>query len=250
MKNAFYFQHDNNARNDDRILMLRAKFGSHEGYSLFFWFLESMASTEDGYLIREAIGGLSIAYGVDIDRLHDFVTYCIEIGLFKENGNTFYSERMTKQMLFRMALSDGGKKGAKAKWLGHKKANGPPNGPPNAKERKGKERKEEERKETLPSPNGVVVPASIQETDIQRIVKGWKVLNGIPIEGPDSASWDKVHFPRHAKSANALLTLFGSRVEALDCMEHVFGEMQRKKLSATIETIVKHSDLYRETLRK
>lgn len=85
------------------------------------------------------------------------------------------------------------------------------------------------------------------ETQIQKVVKGWKMLNELPIEGPESAEWDKVHFPRHAKSAKSLLGLFGYE-GAINCMEHVFWEMKNKKLSCTIETIVKHSDLYREKL--
>lgn len=87
------------------------------------------------------------------------------------------------------------------------------------------------------------------DTDIQKVVKGWKILNGIPTEGPESVDWDKVHFPRHAKSAQSLLTLFRNLDEALNCMEFVFDHLTKKKLSCTIETIVKHSDIYREKLQ-
>jgi hypothetical protein len=88
------------------------------------------------------------------------------------------------------------------------------------------------------------------ENDVQRVVKAWKMMTGIPTEGEASAAWDKVHFPRHAKSASALIELFGSRTEAIYCMEHVYAEMTKKKLTCTIETCVKHSDLYRETLQR
>ena len=41
MKESFYFSHDYNARNDQKILMLRGKFGN-EGYALFFYILETI----------------------------------------------------------------------------------------------------------------------------------------------------------------------------------------------------------------
>lgn len=109
---------------------------------------------------------------------------------------------------------------------------------------------EEKRKETTLSPNGDVAPPRPpkEDNDIQKIVKGWKLLNGIPTEGPDSQAWDQVHFPRHAKSAKSLLTLFGDWQTSVRCMEHVFDELTRKKLTCTIETVVKHSDLFREQM--
>ena len=84
-------------------------------------------------------------------------------------------------------------------------------------------------------------------TDLQKVVKGWKYLNGIPLSGEDSVSWDKVHFPRCAKSASQLLELFGYP-EAVDAMEYVYNELKSKKLDCTLETIVKHSDKYREVM--
>ena len=49
MKESFYFSHDYNARNDQKILMLRGKFGN-EGYALFFYILETMAEESQGYI--------------------------------------------------------------------------------------------------------------------------------------------------------------------------------------------------------
>lgn len=90
------------------------------------------------------------------------------------------------------------------------------------------------------------VKSAKSETDLQKVVKGWKMLNSIPIEGAASQAWDRVHFPRHAKSAKALLDLFGDWEKAVEAMEYVYMHLVSKRLSCTIETIVKHSDLYRE----
>lgn len=96
--------------------------------------------------------------------------------------------------------------------------------------------------DNLPKPNKEPKP----ETDLQKIVRGWKILNSIPTEGPESQTWDKVHFPRNARSAKSLLDLFGTWENAAEAMEYVYMNLTAKKLSCTLETIVKHSDLYRE----
>lgn len=98
-----------------------------------------------------------------------------------------------------------------------------------------------------PPPLAPVPPVSKKkETDIQKIVKGWKMLTSVPIEGPESRAWDSVHFPRHSRAAKSLLALFGDWQTSCDAMEYVYMTLTAKKLSCTIETIVKHSDLYRE----
>ena len=56
-KETYYFSHDYNARNDQRILQLRFKFG-WEGYGIYWALLETMAEDEIGDINREAIVGL------------------------------------------------------------------------------------------------------------------------------------------------------------------------------------------------
>ena len=55
-KETFYFQHDYSARNDERILELRAEFG-WEGYGIYWAILESIAENTNGGINRVAIGG-------------------------------------------------------------------------------------------------------------------------------------------------------------------------------------------------
>lgn len=82
------------------------------------------------------------------------------------------------------------------------------------------------------------------ETDLQKIVKAWKIISGVPeSEWP---AWDRVHFSRNAKSAKSLLELFGTWEKAVDCIEYVHTNLKRKKLDCTLETCVKRSDLFRE----
>jgi hypothetical protein len=140
MKETFYFSHDYNARNDPKILMLRGEFGN-EGYALYFYILETMAEDTNGVVNREAIGGLSIGYGVAKEILSKFIDFCVNIKLFKENNTGIYSQRMLEHKNIRKLLSDKGKEGANKRWE-NREAIGEAISTPNAKERKGKERKE------------------------------------------------------------------------------------------------------------
>ena len=115
MKHHF-FDHDYSARNDQKVLMLRFKFGL-EGYGAFWCLLESMAEDSTGYLDRGAMGGLSIGYGVAIGRLSEIIDYCLGIGLLSqcEHGKIF-SGRMIKHKSRMDNLKENGKKGAEKRW--------------------------------------------------------------------------------------------------------------------------------------
>lgn len=129
-KETFYFQHDYNARNDDKILELRSKYGA-EGYGIFWMIIETMAENENGGAKAGLIGGLSLGYGVAKERLMEVFEYCLEIGLFYEDAGYYYSKRLLTHKEFRKSLSENGAIGAAKRWRGYS--------PPNAKERKGKE---------------------------------------------------------------------------------------------------------------
>lgn len=129
-KETFYFQHDYNARNDDKILELRSKFGA-EGYGIFWMIIETMAENENGGAKAGLIGGLSLGYGVAKDVLIEVFKYCLELGLFYEESGYYYSKRLLTHKEFRKVLSENGAAGAAKRWRGYSH--------PNAKERKGKE---------------------------------------------------------------------------------------------------------------
>lgn len=121
---SYFFSHDYDTLNDDKILQLRAEFGM-EGYGLFWACLETMAKNEDGRLKATLIGGLSINYGVAKARLSEFLAACVEVGLFKQDDVGFYSRRMMEHKERINLLSVSGKAGAKKRW-----ENSPPIAPP------------------------------------------------------------------------------------------------------------------------
>jgi hypothetical protein len=122
MLKSFYIQHDYSARNDQKILQLRFKFG-WEGYGIFWAICETMAEDTTGYINREAIGGLSISYGVAIDKLQIIFDYCVEIKLFHicEHGN-YYNQRILDHKKERLFYSEKGIEGNIKRW-GHRPAN-------------------------------------------------------------------------------------------------------------------------------
>lgn len=129
-RETYYFQHDYNAKSDQKVLTLRWEFWL-EWYALFFMALEDMACTKDWHINRVAIGGLSVSYSYPKEKLLTFFEFCVSINLFWEDENGFYNTRMQEHKKIREDLSVFWKKGAKARWWSKK------NSPPNAKERKG-----------------------------------------------------------------------------------------------------------------
>jgi hypothetical protein len=150
-KDTYYFSHDYNARNDEKILELRVKYGA-EGYGLFWMLVETMAENDNGGAKASLIGGLSLGYGVDKGKLLEFIRYCIDIELFYEDEGFIFSRRMKKHKEFREKLSTKGKEGADKRWSNNAPPNSPPIGEGNAKERKGKEIKGNESTD-VPSQN-------------------------------------------------------------------------------------------------
>lgn len=116
MKEAFYFRHDYNARNDGKILKLRAKFGNAEGYGLFWMLIEWMAEQENGSLDGSAIDELSLSFGIEEQKIRDFIDYCITIKLLCRDKDTITSPRMIEHKKFRKERSASGKLGSTSRW--------------------------------------------------------------------------------------------------------------------------------------
>ncbi len=76
-------------------------------------------------------------------------------------------------------------------------------------------------------------------TGVQDVVRAFKIT--MKVDENDKA-WDKVYFRRYARPAADLLALFGGDIGwVCDCIEAVAGKLEKKGLSWTPETIVKHA---------
>lgn len=132
--NTFYFQHDNTASNDDKIIDLRSELG-YEGYGIYWALLELLH--QNGGKMQMNSKRLAFALQVDEQKLSMVIN---EYDLFTHQDGIFYSKRLLSQIEYRAAIvdkrRDAGSKGGKSKANAKQMLS---NELP--KERKGKERK-------------------------------------------------------------------------------------------------------------
>jgi hypothetical protein len=114
-KQTFYFSHDYNARNDEKILELRSEFGA-EGYGIFWMLVETMAENDNSGIKASLLGGLSLGFGVAKDILNSVIGKCLELKLFHEEDGYYFSNRLLSHKEYRKTLSENGKKGAGLRW--------------------------------------------------------------------------------------------------------------------------------------
>ena len=95
MKKTNYFSHDSNARNDDKILAVRMKFGA-EGYGIYFMMLERLREDSKYMSIRD-YNMIAFDFRTSVDKIKSIVE---DFGLFifTEDGNYFYSENFNERM--------------------------------------------------------------------------------------------------------------------------------------------------------
>lgn len=154
-KNAFYFSHDNNARNDDKILALTADYRM-EGYGRY-WALIEMLHESNGYKLEKSkwlSRSLSSTWYITPAEAEKFLDDLIhEYELIEEDDDYIWSESLLRRMEKREEVSNARRKAVQARWKNHEEQNKPDtksiqkntNAIENdAKERKGKERKEKE----------------------------------------------------------------------------------------------------------
>jgi len=173
-KNSYYFSHDSNARNDEKILMLRAEHG-WEGYGIFWVMVEMMFENTNTQLQHNKIRGLSVSYNIDITLLENVIKTCINEGLFVSDGTFFWSESLlNRKALFQESKnkrSEAGKKGMASRWKGHV-SKGSDN---NVITKDNKERKVKERKVKS---NGKFTPPSLDEVVSYFKEKGYSIESG------------------------------------------------------------------------
>ena len=147
-KDVYYFSHDCNARNDEKILMLRAEHG-WEGYGLFWALVEMMFESKETCLHHSKIKGIAVSYNIDITLLQSVINTAISEGLFVSDGETFWSESLRRRKAafheLKEKRSKAGKKGMESRW--GKPKNTEPDNSVITKNNKGKESKGKEMKE-------------------------------------------------------------------------------------------------------
>ena len=175
-----YFSHDSNARNSDKLIPLRMRWGA-EGYGIYFMILERLRE-EPEYTSVKDYNMIAFDLRVDTGKVKSVIE---DFGLFvfTEDGKYFYSEsfkrRMTQKDEKSKKLSEAGKKGNERRWknnAGNQQENHQSiatQSPPDRicdenlsqeKKRKEKERKEKESKDNITplSPNGDIPQGELE----------------------------------------------------------------------------------------
>ena len=98
-KDAYYFSHDSNARNDQRLIKIRMKYGM-EGYGVYFGIIEILREQSDYYLYKNEFTTIAYDLRVDEAMVEDIV---LNYGLFEIDGaeyppETFHSISLSKRM--------------------------------------------------------------------------------------------------------------------------------------------------------
>lgn len=112
-----YFTHDSNARNDEKIIKLRMRYGA-EGYGIFFMLLERMREETDYTSVKD-YNMLAFDFRTSASLIKSVVE---DFGLFSftEDGERIYSESFLKRMEIKDEKSGrrskAGQKGAAIRW--------------------------------------------------------------------------------------------------------------------------------------
>lgn len=117
-KDVYYFSHDCNARNDDKILAMRSIYGL-EGYAMYFMTVEILREQQDYRLkiTKYVWHTLSMQIGVDADKIKEFINDCVnEFELFVIADGFLYSESLIKRMNLFKEISKIRSESAKKRW--------------------------------------------------------------------------------------------------------------------------------------
>lgn len=134
-KDAYYFSHDANARNDVKILRLRRQLGL-EGYAIYFCIIEMLREQAKHRLSLASVPDIAFDLHTSEEKIKVVIN---NFELFEIQENELFSIRLLSSMEafneLKAKLSEAGKKGGLSRALTS------PNQPSSIKEKKRKEKK-------------------------------------------------------------------------------------------------------------
>ena len=110
-KEAYYFSHDANAKDDPKILKLRMKMG-WEGYGLF-WGLIELLRNESEYRMQKHYQSIAFALHTHEDNIKSLVN---DFDLFARDEDYFWSESLLKRMELKEERSEKMRNAANKRW--------------------------------------------------------------------------------------------------------------------------------------
>lgn len=134
-KEAYWFKHDSNAKDDPKIIILIEELGL-EGYGIFWLLVETLRNERDFMAPLRIIPALARRYNTSNEKIMAVIT---RYNLFiVKDEKVFYSqsliERMVPLLEKKKKLVEAGKKGAEKRWK-NSKQNSVANGQANSNNR-------------------------------------------------------------------------------------------------------------------
>jgi DnaD/phage-associated family protein len=172
-KEAYYFSHDSNARQDPKILAMMSVYGA-EGYG-WYWILIEMLRDQSEFKLdiqgKYAFNAIAMQLHTDKDAASKFVHDCIhEFELFETDEKEFWSNSLNRRMALKQGVSDKRRQAAAKRWKKekantndeqmHSKSNAIKRKESKVKESKRNESKEKEI-EDLPTNNNTTSDAAV-----------------------------------------------------------------------------------------
>lgn len=125
-KDAYYFTHDSNARNDIKMVKLRRKHGL-SGIGCYWCIIEVLREQAGYKMLLSSIDDIAFDLGADPPLLNDVIK---SFGLFQINNDEFCSERLIRSMETynetKQKFSKAGKAGAAKRWGASDQPTAPP----------------------------------------------------------------------------------------------------------------------------
>lgn len=201
-KDAYYFPHDSNAKDDPKIIQLVEQLGL-EGYGIFWVLIEILREQPDYRYPLAAVPGLARRYSTTTEKvkvvIHSF-------NLFEIDEEMFFSPAFSRRMgvvdLYRKQQSEYGKIGRQMQLSGV-----PQGSPGQGKERKGKESKVKEIKEN--DKKELILPFSSPE-----FLEVWNLLL-------TEKKWKNKSFNALQLSLNKIAPL--NELEAIRCIQNTIA---------------------------
>lgn len=110
-KEAYYFSHDANAKDDPKILQLRMHLG-WEGYGLFWGLIELLRNQPD-YRMQKHYMSIAFALQTDQKKIESLVN---DFDLFARDQEFFWSESLLKRMELKEEKSEKMRNAANKRW--------------------------------------------------------------------------------------------------------------------------------------
>ncbi|WIF95044.1 DUF4373 domain-containing protein [Caminicella sporogenes] len=150
-KDAYYFSHDANARNDTKVLAMRCDYGL-EGYGMY-WILIEILREQDGYKLKHdksTYRALAMQMHSTVDAVKKFINDCInEYGLLQSDTTYFWSESLLRRMKKLEDIREKRRKAAEKRWARVDEKEKESNNNANAEQNNAKKSKVKENKNNI-----------------------------------------------------------------------------------------------------